>query len=90
MNIHQFTRLSFETKAEILKTQANLIDQYMDQGNLIYNYQFNNFFVEATINLETESMIDIVPFKRGFLLDRSYSLKQQPGHYNIFSYVQVA
>lgn len=90
MSIQEFTKLNFAKKTEVLKTEANLIDQYMDQGNLVYNYQLHNFFVEATIDLETESMIDIVPFKRGFLLDRSYLLKHPSGFYNLFSYTQVA
>jgi hypothetical protein len=90
MTIHEFTKLNFTEKTEILKTEANLIDQYMDQGNLIYNYQLYSFFVEATIDLETESMTDITPFKRGFLLDRSYLLKQPASFYNLFSYTQVA
>lgn len=89
MTIQEFTKLSFDAKTTILKTQAELIDQYMDKGFLIYNYQLDNFFVEAAINLETESMIEIVPFKRGFIMDRSYTEKQR-GYYNLFSYVQVA
>lgn len=89
MTIQEFTKLSFEAKTTILKTEADLIDQYMDKGYLIYNYQLENFFVEAAIDLETETMIEIMPFKRGFLLDKSYLTKQQ-GYYNLFSYVQVA
>lgn len=90
MTIQEFTRLSFVEKVEILKNQATLIDQYMDNNNLVHNYQLNNFFVEATICLQTETIIDIVPFKRGFLIDRSYILKQLPDAYNYHAYSRVA
>lgn len=90
MTIQEFTKLSFAEKTEILKNEAKLIDQYMDNDHLIHNYQYSNFFVEATINLETETITEIIPFKRGFLLDRSYILKQLPGAYNLYSYSQVA
>lgn len=90
MNIHEFTRLSFDEKIDILKTMAALIDQYIDNGSLIHNYQFNNFFVEATIDLDTEDIVEIIPFKRGFLLDRSYIMKQMPRSYNYYAYAKVA
>lgn len=90
MTIQEFTRLSFVEKTELLKNQAMLIDQYMDNNNLVHNYQLDNFFVEATICLKTETIVDIVPFKRGFLIDRSYILKQLPDAYNYHSYARVA
>lgn len=90
MTIHEFTRLPFSEKAELLKNAATLIDQYIENGRLVHNYQLHQFFVEAVICLDTESIIDIIPFKRGFLIDRSYLMKQLPHAYHFFTYARVA
>ena len=88
MNMRDFNRLDFLEKAYLLKHAAILIDSYIDNGNLVKVYSLNNFFIEATINPWDETVIDIIPYKRGFMVDKNYlfnSFRQ-----NIHPYVLVA
>lgn len=88
MTIREFTKLDFLEKTYLLKNMATLIDNYVDNGNLVYIYSLSDFFVEATINPVNETIIDMIPYKRGFLINKSYlynHLKQ-----NMLSYVLVA
>lgn len=86
--MREFIKLNILEKAYLLKNMATLIDTYMDKGNLVYIYSLSDFFVEATVNTSTETIIDMIPYKRGFFTNKSYlnnHLSQ-----NILSYVRVA
>jgi hypothetical protein len=86
--MREFTKLDVLEKAYLLKNMATLIDTYMDKGNMVYIYSLSDFFVEATVNPATETIIDMIPYKRGFFTNKSYlnnHLRQ-----NILSYVLVA
>lgn len=88
MTIREFTKLDSLEKAYLLKNMATLIDSYIDNGLLIYIYSVSDFFVEATVNPINETILDMVPYKRGFMINKSYlynHLRQ-----NFLSYVQVA
>jgi hypothetical protein len=88
MNIREFAKLDLLEKAYLLKHVAILIDSYMDKSNLVKIYTLNGFFVEATINPWDETIVDIIPFRRGFLFDKNHLFNSiQP---NMYSYVQVA
>jgi hypothetical protein len=87
MNIREFTKLDLLEKAYLLKHVAILIDSYMDNGNLIKVYTLNGFFVEATINPWNETIVDIIPFRRGFVIDKNFLFNTGQ---NMLSYVLVA
>jgi hypothetical protein len=88
MTIREFAKLDYLEKVYLLKNMATLIDTYMDHGNLVYIYSISGFFVEATINPITEAILDIIPYRRGFLTDKSYLFNHL--RQNILSCVLVA
>lgn len=88
MTIQDFARLNFFEQVALLKNEATLIDNYLDAGNLVLIYALNGFFIEATINPMTESIIEIIPFKRGFLSNKRYLHAHLRSH--ILNYIQVA
>ena len=86
--MREFAKLDFLEKAYLLKNMATFIDSYIDNGYLIKIYSLNDFFVEATINPIDETILEMIPYKRGFMINKNYlynHLRQ-----NILSYVQVA
>lgn len=87
LTIRDFTKLDFSEKVQLLHHSARLIDSYMDKTNLIDVYALNDFFVETTIEPSTGQVLDIIPYRRGFLMDKSYlynHLRQ-----NILSYIRM-
>lgn len=88
MNIQDFARLRLAEQILVLKTEANLIDNYVEKLNLVLVYSLSNFFIEATINPDTEDIIEIIPFKRGFLSNKRYLQDHLRKH--ILSFAQVA
>lgn len=88
MNIREFTKLDLLEKTYLLKSAAMLIDTYMDNGHLVKVYTLNGFFVETTINPWDETIIDIIPYKRGFMIDKNFLFNSMPQ--NMHPYVLVA
>ncbi len=86
--IQEFAKMDYLEKVHLLKNMATLIDSYEDNGNMVFVYAVSGFFVEATINPTTETIIDIIPYRRGFLTNKSYLLNHL--RQNILSCVLVA
>ncbi|MES2680973.1 MAG: hypothetical protein V4635_13860 [Bacteroidota bacterium] len=88
MTIQDFARTNFFDQVSLIKNEATLIDTYLEAGNIVMVYSLNGFFIEATINPITEDIIEIIPFKRGFLSNKKYLHDHLRTH--ILSYVLVA
>ena len=88
MTIVEFTKLDQIEKTHLLKNMATLIDTYMDNGHLVHVYSISGFFVEATIDLATETIIEIIPYHRGFLMSKTYLINHL--RQNFLSYLNVA
>ncbi len=88
MTIQDFARQSFTEQISILKHDATLIDSYLEAGNIMLIYSLHGFFIEAAVNPLTETIIEIIPYKRGFLSSKKYLHDHLRTH--ILSYVQVA
>jgi hypothetical protein len=88
MTIQDFARKNFIEQVALIKNEATLIDNYLDAGNIVMVYALNGFFIEATINPITESIIEIIPFKRGFLSNKRYLQDHIRTHF--LSYVMLA
>lgn len=88
MTINEFARLDLFKQVALLKSEATLIDNYLENGNLVLVYALSNFFIEATIDTATETITEVIPYKRGFLSNKRYLHAHLRTH--ILSYVQVA
>ena len=88
MTIHDFAKMNFFDQVSLLKNNATLIDNYLETGSLVLVYSLSSFFIEATIDTNTETITEIIPFKRGFLSNKKYLQNHLRKH--ILSYAQVA
>lgn len=80
MTIYKFAKLSFLEKKQLIESNAVFLDNYMDSGNLINTYFFDGFFVEAIMNIRSAKIVEIIPFLRGYKIDKK----------NVNSYLRMA
>lgn len=66
MTIQQFIKLSFEEKSDLIYNEGNLIDDYKENKIDVKVFSLFDFFVEITVNTQEETLIDIIPYTRGF------------------------
>lgn len=83
MTIFEFAKQDHEEKITELKYEAVLLDTYMDNKNRVSIYYLHNFFVEVLTNLTEGTLIDIIPYKRGFKLNKHelHNLKKKNAFY---------
>ncbi|MBA2611063.1 MAG: hypothetical protein H0U95_03765 [Bacteroidetes bacterium] len=60
MTIYEYARLSTEQKKAVLKNEAILLEHFAANGNTVYVYFLNNFFIE--IVTKNGKIIDNIPF----------------------------
>jgi len=70
MTLYEFAKLHREEKITELKHEAVLLDKYPDNKNRVSIYYLHDFFVEVYTNLTEGTLIDIIPYKRGFKLNK--------------------
>jgi len=69
--IYDFARLSQAEKEEMLQNKAILIENYKDGVRIVTVYYIPGFFVEVTTCSLQQKLIDIVPYKRGYKLEKN-------------------
>lgn len=74
-SFHDFVELSPAHQAEVLRTEAQLLDTEVDGNSLVNLYYLSGFFVEEILHKTTLELQFILPYKRGFRI-RNYLLDQ--------------
>lgn len=70
MDIFEFAKLTQEKKEEVLHTQAMLLECFTEKDKHFTIYYMPSFFVEVSTNITSKSIIDIIPYRRGFKVEK--------------------
>jgi hypothetical protein len=70
MDIFEFAKLSPAQKEELLHTRAMLVECYTEKGKHTSIYYIPSFFVEVTTDIKTKKVADIIPYRRGYKVER--------------------
>jgi hypothetical protein len=70
MDIFEFAKLKQEKKEEILHTQAMLLECFTEKDKHFTIYYLPSFFVEVSTNVQTKNIIDIIPYRRGYKVEK--------------------
>jgi len=70
MDIFEFAKLSTEKKEEFLHTKAMLLECFTEKDKHFTIYYSPSFFVEVSTDVQTKSIIDIIPYRRGFKIEK--------------------
>ncbi|MBP7808993.1 MAG: hypothetical protein KA163_06855 [Bacteroidia bacterium] len=66
MTIQEFIKLSFEEKSNLVCAEGNLIDDYNENNIEVKVFSLHEFYVEVIVNTQEETLVDIIPYTRGF------------------------
>jgi hypothetical protein len=72
MELLEYLRSKPEEKNNILNKEGIILDTEIENGLAVILYFVNYFFVEVTIDIENDRIVDLIPYKRGFRLPRGY------------------
>lgn len=64
--VFEYAKLNKEEKHELLIKEAFFLEHYYDNGNTIYVYYLNGYFIELTT--KNGVILYNLPFKRGYKL----------------------
>lgn len=68
MTIYDYAKLSTEEKEVVVKTEALFLEDYIENGKIIYVYYLDGFFIEVTkVN---NRIIDSIPYIRGYKINK--------------------
>lgn len=70
MTINEFAKLNFIEKMALIEQKAVLIDSYPINEQHIKTYYLNDFFLEVIAGIESQYITDIIPYKRGFKVNK--------------------
>jgi hypothetical protein len=70
MTIYEFTALDINARAEFLWKNGIFLDNYLDEENAFNIYFLKEFFVEVIVSKPNDEIINVVPFKAGYRLDK--------------------
>jgi hypothetical protein len=68
--LHSFIKQDVNSQLRTLKEKAIMLDQDSENGQSTILYFLKGFYVEETFSILDNKVIDIVPFKRGFKVER--------------------
>jgi len=68
-SLQRFMKMQANEKTSTLTKNGQLLDSYSHNGQKTNLYYLNGFFVEETIDLLTNKLIDLIPYKHGFRLN---------------------
>lgn len=68
MTIYDYAKLSKGEKEVVVNNDALFLEDYVDNGKIIYVYYLNDFFIEVT--KQNEKIVDCVPFIRGYKINK--------------------
>jgi hypothetical protein len=71
-----FSRLKFEEQAKLLREKGIKIDEDKEMDKLTRLYFINGFFVEETVTCPDNLTTEILPFRRGYKLDKYLEVKE--------------
>ncbi|MGZ3901452.1 MAG: hypothetical protein ACXVC7_03745 [Bacteroidia bacterium] len=74
-SFYDFAKMSLETKSSALLERATWLDEDYEEGRIINLYFMDGYFVEETFSTNTKKVIDIIPYKRGYKIERFLQLK---------------
>ena len=70
MDIFEFAKLKQEKKEELLHTSAMLLECFTEKDKHFTIYYMPSFFVEVSTNIQTGNVIEIIPYRRGFKIEK--------------------
>ena len=70
MDMFEFAKLGSRKKEELLHTKAMLLESYADKNKRKTVYYLPSFFVEVTTSLEKNKVVDIIPYRRGYKVEK--------------------
>ena len=70
IGIHNFVKLSLDEKAELIKKKGVFLENFGDAGNEINLYYLQGFFVEVEVNKLQNLVVDIIPFRQGYKINK--------------------
>lgn len=65
-----FIKKDFTSQSLILKENALMLDQYTEKDKTVNLYFLEGFFVEETVSGKENKVIDILPFKQGYKIEK--------------------
>ena len=70
MSIYEFIQLDINSKADILWSKGVFLESHFIKEISAKLYYLNDFFVEVVISNEECEIIEIIPFKQGYRLEK--------------------
>ena len=74
-SFYEFAKMDNVQKASELKNNGVLLDKDELKEERVNLYYINGFFVEETIRLKQNKVVDIIPYKHGFRLETYAEIK---------------
>ncbi len=68
--MNDFLQLDLDHKAALLWTDGSQLATVVQNDKSFTLYRLNNFYVEVVIDISLETILDIVPFTEGWMLDK--------------------
>lgn len=74
--MYSFLQLDLNHRASLLWERGSHLTSSVQEDKSFTLYHLNNFYVEVVIDSSKDEIIDIVPFARGWRLDKYLELIQ--------------
>ena len=71
-----FIKLNIAEQSTILKQKGLFIDQDTENNKLINLYYIDGFFVEEIMSMEEKRVLEIIPFRQGYKVEKYFEIKE--------------
>lgn len=74
-SIHRFLKLDKMNQADLLMTKGLLLDTDIEKESFTNLYLFEGFFVEEVVSRINGEVLEVIPYKQGYRLNKFIELK---------------
>ncbi len=72
----KFIGLDITRQTKLLRKDGILADRDSEKGICVSLYYLHGFFVEETVSVKENKVIEIIPFKQGYKVEKYFEIKQ--------------
>ena len=74
-SFNKFVKMNTVERSQILAERATWLDEDYEEEKIINLYFMDGFFVEETYSSKEKEITDIIPYKRGYKIERFLQLR---------------
>jgi hypothetical protein len=72
----KFINMNLNEQSELLRREGILVDCDIENGRSTSLFYLQGFFAEETISVSENKILEIIPFKQGYKVEKYFEVKQ--------------